>query len=134
MLASDVCGIGVDILELSRFGVFLARSTGLLGEVFTQAELSAAASHGRGDLFLATRWTLKEAVLKALGTGWGGGVEWTDVEAVGDLFEPRIVLHGSARHAAQRRGAHLAVGSTTTSGDTVMALVVLARAGRSGSP
>jgi holo-[acyl-carrier protein] synthase len=134
MLAPEVCGIGIDILELSRFRAFLARSTGLLGEIFTQAELSAAASQARGDLFLATRWALKEAVLKALGTGWGGNIEWRDVEAVGGLFGPRIVLHGSARQVAQRHGAHRAVGSAASSGGTVMALVVLVRAGRSGSP
>jgi len=131
MLALDVCGIGIDVLELPRFRVFLTRNAGSLEEIFTQAELSAAATDGRRDLFLATRWALKEAVLKALGTGWGAGVEWTDVEVVGALSRPQIRLHGAAREAAEKSGAGGAVGSTSSSSDSVIALVALTSTDRS---
>jgi holo-[acyl-carrier protein] synthase len=118
-------GIGVDILALPRFEAFLARSQASLGEIFTQQELTSAAGDGRRALYLATRWALKEAVLKALGTGWGSGVEWTDVEALGELCRPRITLRGSARQAADAGGGQRAVGSAASSGDSVIAMVAL---------
>jgi holo-[acyl-carrier protein] synthase len=131
MLSPDVRGIGIDVLDVARFEVFLARHEGRLKEIFTPAELSAAACDGRRDLYLATRWALKEAVLKALGTGWGRGVEWTDVEVVGGLFDPRIVLRGSARQAAGRSGSRGAVGSASSSEGTLIAVAALTSAGHS---
>jgi holo-[acyl-carrier protein] synthase len=127
--AGDVFGIGIDVLELSRFHAFLARNEEHLSEIFTRRELTAADASRRRDLYLATRWALKEAVLKALGTGWEGDVEWTDVEAVGGLFEPRIVLRGVAKQVAEQSGASRAVASASSGGDCVMALVALTAIG-----
>lgn len=134
MPSPDAWDIGIDVLNLGRFRAFLVRNEGLLEEVFTQAELSAAACDGRRELYLATRWALKEAVLKALGAGWGGDIEWTDVEAVGGLFAPRIALHGSAKQVAERSGARRAVGSASGSGDAVIALAAVTPAGQSPCP
>ncbi len=131
MLSPDVRGIGIDVLEVARFRAFVLRNEGLLREIFTPAELSAAVCDGRRELYLATRWALKEAVLKALGTGWGRGVEWTDVEVVGALFDPRIVLRGTARRAAERSGSRGAVGSASSSEGTLIAIAALTSAGHS---
>jgi holo-[acyl-carrier protein] synthase len=129
--AGGVGSIGVDILELDRFNAFLARNEEHLCEIFTRQELAAADAGRQRNLYLATRWALKEAVLKALGTGWGGDVEWTDVEAVGALFEPRIVLRGAAKRAAERSGVSCAIGSASSSAGTVLALAALTPAGDS---
>ena len=134
MQLSGTCGLGIDILELARFSDFLRRNEEQLTEIFTQGELLAAAADGRRELYLATRWALKEAVLKALGTGWGRHVEWTDVEAVGDAFGPRIVLHGAAEKAATRSGTPRALGSASATGGTVIAMALLARAAQPDSP
>ena len=128
MRLSGACGLGIDILELARFSDFLVRNEEQLTEIFTQGELLAADDDGRRELYLATRWALKEAVLKALGTGWGRHVEWTDVEAVGDAFGPRIVLHGAAEKAATGSGTPRALGSASASGGTIIAMAVLAPA------
>lgn len=120
--------MGIDILDLVRFSEFLVRNEGRLTEVFTPRELSAAAADGRRELYLATRWGLKEAVLKALGIGWGGDVEWTDVEAVGAAFRPDIALHGAVEMAAAGNGTPRAVGSASASGETVIAMAMLAPA------
>jgi holo-[acyl-carrier protein] synthase len=118
--------VGIDVLALPRFAAFLTRNQDSLGDVFTRRELMSADSrHGRRVLYLATRWALKEAVLKALGTGWARGVQWTDVEAAGELFRPRIVLRGGARQAAEQSGAHAVVGSAASSGDSVIAIAAL---------
>jgi len=128
-----VRGIGVDILELTRFSEFLERNDTHLSDVFTPHELSAAVADGRRTLYLATRWALKEAVLKAIGTGWGQHVDWTDVEAVGDAFAPRILLHGAAEAAAAQGGTAQALGSAAATGDTVVATAVVISCAQPGN-
>jgi holo-[acyl-carrier protein] synthase len=100
----DVFGVGIDVLGLARFRAFLARNEKHLSEVFTRGELAAADASRRRGIYLATRWALKEAVLKALGMGWGGDVEWTDVEAVGGPFEPEVRARGRAPRGGQADG------------------------------
>jgi holo-[acyl-carrier protein] synthase len=121
----DIAGIGIDTVTLSRFSAFVARHEERLGEVFTRRELAGAASRRQRELYLATRWALKEAVLKALGVGWRADVQWTDVEALGDLFSPLIRLHGAARTIAERCGRRAVVGSACADGDCAMAIAVL---------
>ncbi len=117
-------GIGVDLVDVPRFAEFLRRNQLYLGEVFTGGELAAAEAERR-DLYLASRWALKEAALKALGTGWGSGVQFTDVEALGGLCAPRIILHGRAQQVADEAGSSSVTGSTGWAGESVIAIVVL---------
>ncbi len=111
---------------LPRIAEFLTRHAQELNEIWTARELAAAEekAHAR-DLYLATRWALKEATLKALGTGWGAGAQWTDIETVGRLFAPRIFLHAAARQIAAERGATGAIGSTARAGPCVLAIAKL---------
>jgi len=122
---NDSCmGVGVDLVALGRFAEFVQRNEPYLREVFTRQEL-AAAEAARRDLYLASRWALKEAVLKALGTGWGSGVQWTDVEAVGDLSAPRITLHGRAKRIADGDGRASVVGTIGWAGECVIAISLI---------
>lgn len=121
----DGCaGVGVDLVALPRFIEFVKRNESYLGEVFTRREL-AAAEAARRDLYLASRWALKEAVFKALGTGWGSGVQWTDVEALGDLSAPQISLHGRAEQIADGNGRSSLVGAIGWAGECVIAMALL---------
>lgn len=121
----DSCmGVGVDLVALPRFTEFVQRNEPYLREVFTRQEL-AAAEAARRDLYLASRWALKEAVLKALGTGWGSGVRWTDVEAIGDLSAPQISLHGRARQIAHGNGRASVVGTVGWAGECVIAMALI---------
>ena len=48
---------------------------------------------------------LKEAVMKALGTGWGDGVRWVDIETTREPGQaPKIELHGRTKELAAERG------------------------------
>ncbi len=134
----DVClGIGIDVVDLSHFVRFLRRNQSSLGEIFTEREMAAAEAERR-DLYLATRWALKEATLKALGTGWGSGVQFIEVEALGRLSAPRISLHGRAQQLAEEAGSASVAGSTGSAGECVIAIAVLnvasvgAKSGRNG--
>ncbi len=130
--ASEVVGLGVDLVELPRFSAFLSRSDQSLAEVFTGAERDLAAASACRDLYLAVRWAAKEAVLKALGTGWAAGVAWTDVEAVGPMLAPEVRLRGAAKGMAARVGACAARVSVSRGGACVIAVAVLVREGSRG--
>jgi holo-[acyl-carrier protein] synthase len=124
-LGPETLGFGVDLVARPRFARFLGRPAGDLGAVFTAAELQAAGSGTRRELYLATRWALKEAALKALGTGWSAGVEWTDVEATGALRAPHFLLRGRAEQRARRLGARRVLGAVAWAGALVIAVVAL---------
>ena len=128
VLSQEPLGIGIDLVTLPRFAEFASRPDGDLSAVFTEAELRAAESHGSRDLYLATRWALKEAALKALGTGWSAGIEWTDVEIAGALLAPRYMLKGRAQEIAEGLGAGRLLGSVACDGSVVVAVAALERA------
>ena len=77
----------------------------------------------------AARFAAKEATLKALKTGWRGGITWHDVEIASlDSGEPYLVLRGLAKELMDKSGvtkAHLSLSHTT---EHAIAEVVLERA------
>lgn len=65
----------------------------------------------------AARFAAKEAALKALQTGWRGGISWQDVEiAARDSGAPYVIFHGEALKLLEASGAttaHLSMAHTT---------------------
>jgi holo-[acyl-carrier protein] synthase len=120
-----VLGVGIDIVEVERVAS-VARRHGerFLRRVFTPLEVERC--HGNRDQYLASRFAAKEAAFKALGTGWGGGVKWTEVE-VDNLVTgaPVMTLAGTAQARSQSMGvARVHVTISHTAGHA-MAQVVL---------
>lgn len=101
-------GHGIDITQVSRIASMRAEHKDhFLTRCFTQLELDHAnASRKAGlDEHLAGRFAAKEAVLKALGTGWSGGIKWTDVEIIPTASgPPQIKLHDEAARIASNMG------------------------------
>src|SRR5450432_2715544 len=90
-------GHGIDIVQTDRIRRMVeAHGEHFLGRVFTSAERAYAdRSKKRRFEHLAGRFAAKEAVLKALGTGWRGGIAWTDVEIVNEASgRPGVHLMG----------------------------------------
>ena len=78
-----IIGHGVDIIDLVEFGAHVERSgTTFLTRCFTAAELAYAGDGPNRCARLAARFAAKEAVLKAIGTGWSSGISWKDIEIV----------------------------------------------------
>lgn len=102
-----IVGHGIDIIEVERIAELVERHPErFIKRVFTDAE--AAHSQGRRSRaqHLAARFAAKEAALKALGTGWADGVEWTDIEVVSEASgKPTLRLHGLALERAATIGA-----------------------------
>jgi holo-[acyl-carrier protein] synthase len=91
-----VKGIGIDIIEIAR----VRRSIETLGDrflqkVFTPGEIAYCSAKNDRHQHFAARFAAKEAVSKALSTGWAGEFRWKDVEVTNDASgQPRITLHG----------------------------------------
>lgn len=101
-----ILGHGIDIIEVDRIAHSL-REHGdrFVDRVFTANERLYADKAKRRDEHLAARFAAKEAVMKALGTGWGHGIAWTDVEVV--LLpsgQPSVSLAGRAAEIAHSLG------------------------------
>ncbi len=117
-------GIGIDAVDVERFGKVIARRPGLRSRLFTAGELAYADQARNGTERLAARFAAKEAAMKALGRGIGT-IRFADVEVVREPSgRPALVLHG----AAAARAAELCVVavhvSLTHTADRAEAIVV----------
>jgi len=90
-----IFGIGTDIIEVQRVGEKLERTRGLKARLFTAGEITYCEARHRPAQHFAARFAAKEAFLKAMGTGWSGGHQFSEIEIVHDaLGKPGIVVHG----------------------------------------
>ncbi len=96
-----IAGLGVDIVEIARMQEILKRTPSFRERVFTQTERDYCESKHNPAIHYATHFAAKEAVLKALGTGFAKGIGFTDVEVTHDpKGKPLAVLHGRAKEIA----------------------------------
>jgi holo-[acyl-carrier protein] synthase len=97
---------GVDLVGVKRIGDMIERhGEHFLSRIFTPGERRYCEGGKRRDEHYAARFAAKEAVLKALGTGWRDGISWTDVEVAVELSgRPIIRLSGRASEIAIAEG------------------------------
>ena len=124
-----IVSIGIDIIEIRRVREVLRRTPRFVERVFTPGERLYCAGHGiAAAQHFAARFAAKEATLKALGTGWTGGIAWQDVEVVTlESGAPALRLSGVARQIYEQSGAtraHLSISHTT---EHAIAQVILER-------
>ncbi len=102
----NVMGIGTDIVECLRIAQMIERHGELfLRRVFTDNEIAYCNERKAATQHYAGRWAAKEAVLKALGTGWARGISWRDIEVRNNpAGRPSIALAGGAREACEQLG------------------------------
>jgi holo-[acyl-carrier protein] synthase len=102
-----IVGHGIDIVETARIRALVDNhGQHFLDRVFTPAEQQYCSMNPKRYFeHLAGRFAAKEAVLKVLGTGWRGGIAWTDVEITKETSgQPRIVLSGECLRIAGELG------------------------------
>jgi holo-[acyl-carrier protein] synthase len=102
----DILGIGTDIVECPRIGKMIEQHGELfLRRVYTDREIRYCQARKHAIEHFAGRWAAKEAILKAIGTGWMRGISWTDLEVRNSFSgEPKVHVGGAAKEAAMRRG------------------------------
>jgi holo-[acyl-carrier protein] synthase len=102
-----ILGHGIDIVETDRIRKLIEQhGRHFLERVFTAAEQTYCELNKKRRIeHYAGRFAAKEAVLKVLGTGWRGGIAWTDVEIVKDPSgQPKVVLSGECARIAKELG------------------------------
>jgi holo-[acyl-carrier protein] synthase len=94
----SLIGTGIDIEEVERIDRLLQnRGKKFLERVFSKHEAEYCMRKARPAEHLAARYAAKEAVAKALGTGFSRGVRLRDIEVVAvDKGPPEVKLHGGA--------------------------------------
>ncbi|MCE2792181.1 MAG: holo-ACP synthase [Planctomycetota bacterium] len=102
----QLLGIGTDIIECARIAQMIDRhGEHFLKKVFSPSEIEYCGRHKYPAPHYAGRWAAKEALLKALGTGWAKGIQWTDLEILNEPGgEPRVYLRNAAANWATQRG------------------------------
>ncbi|MFO0788091.1 MAG: holo-ACP synthase [Pirellulales bacterium] len=101
-----ILGVGIDITECLRIAQMIERHGELfITRVYTDVEIEYCTTRKAATQHYAGRWAAKEAVLKALGTGWRRGIGWRDIEIRNDRSgAPTVQLRGGARDAMERAG------------------------------
>lgn len=102
-----ILGHGIDIVETARIKKLVEdHGERFLERVFTPVEQQYCARNGKRYFeHLAGRFAAKEAVLKVLGTGWRGGIAWTDIEIRPEPSgQPKVYLTGETLRIATELG------------------------------
>lgn len=117
---TNVIGVGLDLVDVPRFTRTLERRPAIAHRLFTDAERATSRPER-----LAARFAVKEAVLKALGSGLGS-MTFRDIEVVSLASgQPTLALHGRASEIADSMGVrtwHISLTHTEmTAGAVVIA-------------
>ncbi|MGH8013068.1 MAG: holo-ACP synthase [Candidatus Binataceae bacterium] len=124
-----IIGTGIDVIEVERVERALNRPhTGarFRARIFTEAEILYCESRGRPRYqSYAARFAAKEAVMKAMGTGWNRNVGWREIEVTRERGRaPRITLHGKTADFARHRAINTFHLSLSHTAQTAIAHVI----------
>jgi len=125
-----IFGIGVDVLEAKRIDETLERfGSRFVQHLLMPAEQVQLAKTQRPARFLAMRFAAKEAIVKAMGTGFAHGIWIRDVGVVQNSWgKPEVVF--SERGERVRKGLGIGEGHVTLTDEAglVVAVAVLMKA------
>ncbi len=124
-----IISIGIDIIEVSRVREVLLRTPRFIERVYTERERAYCESRGAVSAqHYAARFAAKEAALKALGTGWSGGIAWQDIEISAlDGGAPILIFSGRVLELYEQSGAAAAHLSMSHTSEHAIAQVILER-------
>ncbi len=127
-----IFGIGVDVLEQARVNkVFERFGQHFVDRLLLPAEAEQLALTQRRERFLAMRFAAKEAIVKAMGTGFAHGIWIRDVGVAQNAWGKPEVIY-SARGEALRRKLGIGDGHVTLTDESglIVAVAVLEKAAR----
>ena len=112
-----IVGMGIDMEEVERVkGAIERQGRRFLERIYTAKERAYCEQFKDKYERYAGRFAVKEAAMKALGTGWSRGVRWVDIEVVRPQGgRPTLELKGEAARIAGRLGVkHISISITHT--------------------
>ena len=121
-----IVGMGVDIAEVERIQAAIEkRGAAFLKRIYTPKEAAYCERFKNKYERFAGRFAVKEAAMKALGTGWQHGVRWVDLEVVREKSgRPTLAISGEAGKIAARLGVKNIAVSITHTAEQALALVI----------
>ena len=122
-----VSGIGIDMVRNSRIESLIERwGEKFLRKVFTDDELAQNGDSRNRNISYAANYAVKEAFVKALGTGFRRGVKFHNIAVMrNELGKPFIDLRGSTKEIAERRGLARIHTTISHDGEYSVAVVIL---------
>lgn len=124
-----IAGIGTDLVEIKRIAAAMQRP-GFCRRIFTAAEQELCAGNARKA---AGNFAVKEAVVKAFGTGFGR-IWPNQIEVLREMSgKPFVILYGAAREQAEKMGMTVLQVSISNEREYALAFVVLEASGKSCS-
>ena len=122
-----IVGTGVDLCEVDRMRAAIERhGQRILARVFTTREIAYSERKANRYERYAARFAAKEAAMKALGTGWRGGLGWRDLEVTNLASgRPTLAFHGKAAEFAKSLGVRTISLSLTHTAGQALAMVIL---------
>ncbi len=128
-----IVGIGIDLVKISRLEKITTRwARHFLERVFTAEEQSYCLKKRFPPRHLSGRFAIKEATLKAFGSGLQKGIRWTDIETLkGPSGKPVVRVSGRAFQVAEALGVSEIFASISHDHDYAIGQVLLHRTGES---
>lgn len=121
-----IFGIGIDIIEVNRVKKLVEKDDHSLQKIFTPKEIAYCRKLPQGAESFAGRFAVKEAFLKAMGTGWSEGLKFSEIETLNDQRgNPEITLYGQTKEHFENQSLSLAHVSIAHLREYATAIVVL---------
>lgn len=124
-----IIGIGLDLVKIERIRALAERwRERFLERLYTEAERRYCFERVSPYASLAGRFAAKEAILKAMGTGWSAGISWQDIQVVNDRSgKPVAQVQGRAGALLREAGVTDIHISLSHDADYAIAQVVLTK-------
>lgn len=107
VMSSHILGIGTDIIEIERIRQSIDNhGYRLISRIFTPKEQDYCLKHKDPTPYFAARFSAKEAIVKALGTGFTDHITWQDIEITKDVSGKPLV-HFSTKLQKKIEGTYM---------------------------
>jgi holo-[acyl-carrier protein] synthase len=122
-----IVGTGIDLCEVPRIRKSIERfGEKFVARIYTPREIAYVERKANRFERYAARFAAKEAGMKAIGTGWRGGITWHDFEVTNLISgKPTLAFHGTAAKVAERLGVKNVALSLTHTAELGMAFLIL---------
>lgn len=115
--------LGIDIIEIERIEKAITRRKRFKKKLFTEKEIEYCESQKNPILHYAARFCAKEAMMKALGTGWSQGVSWKQIEILNKKSgKPYVVLYDTSLTIAGESKVEVSLSHSKTVATAVAAI------------
>ncbi len=125
-----ICGIGIDITDVARIkNMFEKYGDTFLARTFTEKEIDYCKKHASPEMHFAARFAAKEAMVKALGTGFIGKINLKSISVENDptTGAPHAILDENAKKIVAQLGAKKMLVSLTHLKDYAQAIAILSK-------